>query len=105
MRVRITASVLTVLCAWVLWEKHMSNTGVHEITAIQEMGMLLDCRKAIPDALKKAEVDLQERFKGPKYNVVRAHDGVILSDDGKTVRHAYVYYCLPPTVDPYHDPR
>jgi hypothetical protein len=110
MRLRMTASLVTVLCAWVLWEKwvlHHSETGsAPVIQAVYEAGTLLDCRKAMPAFIEDKAKGFKEAYKGPEHTVLSGPYAAILmrQRDNKELQE-YHYYCLPSTVDPYHDPR
>ena len=111
MRLRMTANLLTLLCAWVLWEKWISHVGpepVRLVQAVLETNTLSECRAAAPDFVKGRADRFRSTFKEPEY-IVTTHDfsAMLLHKNGKTqtTPQQYVFYCLPPTVDPYKDPQ
>ena len=108
MGLRITASLLSLLCSWVLWEKLIVHGAEAKkiIQAVYEAKSLSECRAAVPDSIKQREIDLKKTYKEPKFNIMSNETGTWVSSEqvGKTVVE-YVFYCLPSTVDPYHDTR
>jgi hypothetical protein len=107
---RLTATVLTVLCSWILWEKWiLHNPGEATqrlVEAVSESKTLEECRAALPDVVKQRAMRLKTSYKESDYTVNQGDSGVILFDKRrKSTSLEYVYYCLPSTVDPYHDPR
>ena len=109
MRLRVAASVLTLLCSWVMWEKWTYiDHGPSVITAVQETGTLLDCRKTIPNAIEQAVSNFQKHYKEQDYTIHSDKNAAFVTEKKgrlETVLQRYIYYCLPSTVDPYHDPR
>ena len=110
MQLRMTASALTLLCSWVLWEKWiLHNPGESTqrlVEAVSESKTLEECRGATPDFTKQRATRLRNAYKEADYTVNQGEFGVILFDKRrKSTSLEYVYYCLPSTVDPYHDPR
>jgi len=106
---RMTASVLSVFCAWVLWEKwilHNPGEATQRIVqAIAESPTLAECRAASPDFAKKRAGGFKV-YKDSEYSVTVGEFAAILFDKRrKATLQEYVYYCLPPTVDPYKDPQ
>jgi hypothetical protein len=112
MRLRIAASMLTLLCSWVLWEKWIShNVGeptARLVQAVLETKTLSECRAASPDFVKQRADLFRNSYKEPDYAVVTNDYSTILvqkSKSEKQIPQQYVFYCLPSTVDPYKDPR
>ena len=108
MRLRLMASVLTLLCSWVLWEKWIFTDVEHMkiIDAVFEGKSLSECRTASPDFVKERAASFQRSYKESEYVIISNENSTILSRRGKKeVLQRYVYYCLPSTVDPYHDTR
>jgi hypothetical protein len=110
MRLRKTASVLTVLCSWILWEKWtLNNPGEQTqrtINAVYESKTLEECRGASPEIAKRRANGFRTGYKEPDYTVTQGDFEAILFDKRrKTTFMEYSYYCLPPTVDPYRDTR
>ena len=103
MRLRMTASVLTVLCAWVLWEKaifHDPGQATQRLVeAIAESKTLEECRAALRDSARKKEALLSAGYKEPDF-VVQGDDSrafVVDKRYRKDIYREYVYFCLPPT--------
>jgi len=110
MRLRITASVLTLLCSWILWEKWtVHNPGEPTqrlVEAVSESKTLEECRAASPGFAKQRAVRFRSVYKEPEYAVTEGDFAALLIDKRrKTTFMEYAYYCLPPTVDPYRDTR
>ena len=114
MNLRVLASMLTVLCSWVLWEKGIVHDVGHQkiIEAVFEGKSLTECRAAFPDLVKQKAAKLKESYKDDsEYSVVSNENSTSLLRRGKKgdkdggALQQYIYYCLPPTVDPYHDTR
>lgn len=108
MRLQMTASVLTVLCAWVLWEKWIyQNPGeptARIIQAVLETKTLDECRAATPGFAKERAEGFRRVYKEPEYAVTSGDYAAILTHKQK-VHQQYLFYCLPPTADPYKDPQ
>jgi hypothetical protein len=65
MRLHITASLLTLLCSWVLWEKWIDynvSGSVRVIQAVFEAQSLVECRTAMPDFIKQREAGFNARI-------------------------------------------
>jgi hypothetical protein len=110
MRSRMTASVLSALCAWVLWEKwivHNPGQATQRIIeAVSESKTLAECRADAPSFAKQRADRLRNSYKEADYAVTEGNFGAILFDKHrKSTSMEYVFYCLPPTVDPYRDPQ
>lgn len=111
MRWRTTASVLTLLCSWVLWEKWIFyNPGPERIIeAVYEDSTLSGCRAAMPKFIKEKVIEKRESYSEREYTVTQAGATVSVMHwkDKNHPSHVErtLYYCLPSTVDPYHDPR
>jgi hypothetical protein len=104
MRLRMTASLLTVLCAWVLWEKWINHSqgGAPVIQAVYEAGTLLECRKAMPDFIKEKVTGFKQAYKEPEHQITGGpYAAFVMSQREKRMLQEYEYYCLPSTVDPY----
>ena len=74
MSLRITASMLTLLCSWVLWEKQIlykpGPPGTERfITAVHESSTLLDCRIAMPKFSKEKAAEKRESYPEREYSV------------------------------------
>jgi hypothetical protein len=110
MRLHIAGSLLSVLCAWVLWEKWIvHNTGEATqriIQAVSEAKTLDECRTAMPTFVKNRTEGFRKAYKESDYGVIEGPFGVSLTDKQRkaTTQH-YVFYCLPSTLDPYHEPQ
>jgi hypothetical protein len=96
MRLRIAASMLSLFCAWIMWEE--GPTGVQ---AVHETKSLSDCRKGIQDFVHEKEIGLKKRFKEPDYTVIRSGQNSIYARHRRegTVE-GYAYRCLTPELDP-----
>ena len=114
MNLRLLASMLTVLCSWVVWEKWIVHEVEHKkvIEAVFEGNSLSECRAAIPDLVKQRAAKFIQTYKQePEYYVLSNEISVILSRRGKKGEkdggavQQYIYYCLPFAVDPYNDSR
>ena len=110
MGLRITSSILSVLCAWVLWEKwivHNPGEATQRIVeAVAESKTLAECRAALPEFSKKRAAGFRVAYKEPDYAVHEGDFAALLTDKRrKATFQQYVYYCLPSTVDPYKDPQ
>jgi hypothetical protein len=112
MGLRITSSIVSVLCAWVLWEKWIShNPGqptARLVQAMQETKTLAECRTAMQEAANQRATKFRNTYKDPKWDVLSSEYSTAVYEKGKGGAHVtqeYAFYCLPPTVDPYHDSR
>jgi hypothetical protein len=110
MRLRMTASILTVLCTWVLWEKWIAHSEgeptARLVQAVLETSTLSECRAAAPGFAKERADRFRGAYKEPDYTVLsNESSAMLLYKNGKKTPQQYVFYCLPPTVDPYQDPR
>jgi hypothetical protein len=116
MRLHVPASLLTLLCSWVLWEKHILYNPDPErfIQAVHEDSTLIGCRGALPNFSKKKGAAMREAYPESEYSVTHndADVSVMLrrreKGESRTrteTLHEFVFYCLPSTVDPYKDAR
>jgi len=110
MRLRVAANLLSLFCAWVLWEKwishHPGEATQRIVQAVAESITLAECRAASPDFAKKRVAGFRVAYKEPNYAVHEGESAAFVVDKRrKTTVQEYVYYCLPPTVDPYKDPQ
>ena len=104
MRLRIIASLLNLLCAWVLWEHWTSLvTGVpsREVNAVSETQSLEECRGVIPQFVTEREAQLRADFQQPNYSIKTGHK-VAMVTAGQQIVQEYVFECLPSSVSPYH---
>lgn len=112
MRFRIVANLLSVLCAWILWEKWiLQNPGeptARVIQAVLEAKTLEECRDAAPGFAKKRAEGLSLAHKAPEYSVTTGNFSAILlqkrQKGSPDTPQQYLFYCLPPTVDPFKAP-
>ncbi len=108
MRLRMAASILTLLCSWVLWEKWtVIQTGKNNqplVEAVSESKTLAECRAAMPGFAKQRADWFRSRFDGPDYQIIAGDSEVIFGDESHNRGEHYVYYCLPSTIDPYRHP-
>lgn len=107
---RMTASLVMLLCSWVLWERFtVHNPGEatqHLVDAVAESNSLAECRAASPAQAKKRADVFRNAYKESEYAVTEGNNVAILTDKRrKSTYMQYAYYCLPSTVDPYHDTR
>ena len=110
MRLRMAANLVMLLCSWVLWEKWtIHNPGEQTqrlVDAVSESKTLEECRAASPAIAKKRAARFRNVYKEPDYAVTEGDFAAILIDKHrKSAAQEYAYYCLPSTVDPYHDTR
>lgn len=110
MRMRMTVSVLTLLCSWVLWEKWtVHNPGAptqHLIEAVSESKTLEECRAASPGFAKQRAAWFRMAYRESDYGVTEGDFAALLVDKHrKTTFQEYAYYCLSPTINPYRDTR
>lgn len=110
MSLRMTASILTVLCSWVLWEKWIyqpeGEPTQRLVQAVLETKTLSECRAASPDFAQRRATLFKNSYKEPEYGVVAGDFSAILINKGKKLTlQQYIWYCLPSTVDPYRDPQ
>jgi len=109
MKLRISASLLNALCAWVLWEKWIHHT-TGEVTqriiqAVSETQTLEECRTALPSFVKNRAEGFRKGYKEPDYEIAEGPLAAFLIDKKrKSTAQQYMFYCLPSTLDPYHQP-
>lgn len=104
MRLRIAANLLSLWCAWVLWE-HWTVFAVgvpsREVDAVSETQSLGECHRVIPDFIEMRENRFRDDFKEPNFAITKGHK-VVAVMSGEQVVQEYVYECLPSSVSPYH---
>lgn len=111
MRLHITASLLTMLCSWIMWERLSllsDGTPAQLIKAVYETHSLSDCNRTIPDEGKATERALKESYKEPEYTVESNPDlgqTFVRRRGENKLFQAATFYCLPPTVSPYDERR
>lgn len=110
MRLRMTASLLSVLCSWVLWEKWiLQNAGeptARIVQAVAEAETLAECRAVSPGFAKERATMFRMSYKDSEYGIMASEFAAILiNKSNNQTSQQYVYYCLPLTVDPYKDPQ
>ena len=110
MRLRIAASIFTMLCTWVLWEMWIAHSEGEPTTrliqAVLESNKLSECRAAAQGFSKERADHFRGAFKEPDYTVLSNDSSAMLfQKNGKKTPQQYVFYCLPPTVNPYQDSR
>lgn len=106
MRVRIAANLLSLFCAWILWEKSIAPNSNPEIHAMWEGKSLDECRKAAPDFAGKKKEELEMMFGDrAKFKVGRSTTSAYVTSTETSFRTTVNYECLPSSVSPYYDPR
>ena len=76
------------------------------VEAVSESKTLAECRAEAPSFVKQRAARLRDAFKEADYAVTEGNFGGILFDKHrKSTSQEYLYYCLPPTIDPYRDPQ
>lgn len=108
MRLRMTASVLTLLCSWILWEKWTvqgtGETPQYLVEAVSESKSLEECRAAAAGFAKQRTAEFRNAYKESEYMAIEKNFVASLFDKRRnTFFMKYTYYCLPPTIDPYRD--
>jgi hypothetical protein len=105
MRLRMTASLLTLLCSWVLWEKWSEvfpdKGRAPVIQAVLETQSLADCRKAMPNFIKEKALGFKRVYKEPEHQILEGPYAAMVSSEKNNMAQAYEYSCLPSTLDPY----
>ena len=109
MRLRMTASIQTLLCSWVLWEKWImlqaGKSDQRTVVAVSESDTLAECQGGMHAHARVRAGYLREAYTGPDYGIMISDSKVVLSDETHATTVQYVYYCLPSTIDPYRDPQ
>lgn len=103
MRFRIAANLLSLWCAWVLWEHwtvSVAGAPSREVEAISENQSLAECRGLIPDSIKQRETELRDEFTKPNFAIKKGKK-VVMVTAGEQVVQEYVFECLPSSVSPY----
>jgi len=108
MRLRTTASILVLLCSWVLWEKwtflQPGESEQRTINAVSESDTLAECRAAMPGLIQERAAVFKDRYRGPEYQILESAYGILFLEKGGKGRQHYLYMCLPSTMDPYQHP-
>jgi hypothetical protein len=111
MRLRVSGTLLSLFCAWVLWEKWIAHNPGHPaarlVQAMQETKTLTECRTAMQEAANQRAAKFRNIYEEAKWDVMSNDYSTAVYEKGKgnSPTQEYAFYCLPSTVDPYQDPR
>lgn len=111
MRLRMSANIVTVVFTWVLWEKWLMGppgepSQHRKIEAVSEHSSLQECQGALERTTRKRIARFKDiqRGKETNYQLLEGESQTLLADKVENTISQYIYFCLPPTIDPYRNP-
>lgn len=111
MLMRLTGTLLSFFCAWILWEKtSFYNPGPHGsshhlVNATGEMENLAECKEQMQSALAAMFETLKKQYGNSEFAIHLVNDVIVqmrpLDKGGDFMAMKIKYSCLTPTMDPH----